>query len=119
MIPHLELNCQEKNESKQSMQTEDALNRLYSNAVKPVNKEEKLNMPVVGLTCRYWKQVWRCVIGMLQLIIIDFFLTTVWAACRCVWGPWQADKNVIIEYRVSSDTEANALWCFLDQQCAN
>lgn len=63
------------------MQTEVALNWLYSK----VNKERKLDMLISGFTCRCWKRVGRCVIGMLQLIIINLFVTTtVWAACRCV-----------------------------------
>lgn len=84
-----------------------------------VNKQGKLDMPVVGLACHCWKWVGRFVIGMLQLIIINLFLTTVRAACRCVRGPWQPDKNVITGYGASSDREASVLRCFVDQQGVN
>lgn len=49
-----------------------------------VNKWEKSDMPVVRLACHCWKWDKRFVIGMLQLIIINLFVRTVWAACRCV-----------------------------------
>lgn len=55
------------------MQTEDVLNWLYSK----VNKERKLDMLMAGFTCRCWKRVGRYVIGMLQLIIINLFITIV------------------------------------------
>lgn len=49
-----------------------------------VNKRGKSDMPVIRLACHCWKQDKRFVIGMLQLIIINLFVRTVWAVCRCV-----------------------------------